>query len=248
VTQPFKTTDDGDRDGRRRRALAALCVVLPAPTIGALATFWLWPGPIGLAIYTLGKAVLYGTPAIWSRFVDREPWVVSKPDLRGGSRWFAIGIGFGLLVAALIVLVRTLLGDAAIDVASFRTVLEANGLADPVRFLLAAAWFSFGNALLEEYVFRWFITSRFERLTPRTATWWSAAAFTAHHIVVLAYYLPPAATVLASAGIFVGGLFWSWLTRRAGSIWPAYVSHAIVDIAIMAVGYIALFGSPFAGS
>ena len=46
--------------------------------------------------------------------------------------------------------------------------------------------------------------------------------------------------MLASAGVFVGGVAWSWLYRRSGSIWPGYLSHAIVDAAIMGVGYAAL--------
>ncbi len=228
----------------RRSAACALALVIPAPSIGALASFWLVPGPIGLAIYALGKAVLYLTPALWSRFVDGEPWSLSRPSRRG---WGA-GIGFGLLVSAAILLLWLAIGDSAFDLDRFRTILTENGLAEPTRFILAAAWLSFVNALLEEYVFRWFITTRFDALLPATGRARAAAvlllsafAFTLHHIIVLAHYLPPLMTLLACTGIFVGGLFWSWLYRRAGSLWPAYVSHAIVDIAVMVVGYLTLF-------
>lgn len=225
-----------------RSAAIALAIVIPAPSIGALVSFWLAPGPVGLVVYALCKAVLYLTPALWSRFVDREPFSLSpiaRTKLRSG---FAIGIGFGLAVGAVVVVTRWALGDAAIDIERFRGILEQNGLTDPSRFLLAAAWLSIVNAVLEEYVFRWFITTRFERLTPRFAIGLSALAFTLHHVIVLAKYLPVGTTALASLGICVGGMAWSWLYRRTGSIWPGYVSHALVDIAIMAVGYVALFG------
>ena len=222
----------------RRSAALALAIVIPAPSIGALVSFWLAPGPIGLVVYAICKGVLYLTPALWARFVDREPWRVAG----WGRTGMAAAIGFALVVAAAVVLTRVLLGDSAIDINSFRAVLDQNGLSSPSRFIVAALWLSFANALLEEYVFRWFITSRFERLTPRHATWLSALAFTAHHIIVLAKYLPPATTALASAGIFVGGLVWSAIYRRAGSVWPSWISHAIVDLAIMGVGYVALFG------
>lgn len=222
----------------RRSAALALAIVIPAPSIGALVSFWLAPGPTGLVVYALCKATLYLTPALWARFVDRERWTVSGWSRRG----MVPAIAFALAVGAAIVGVRVLLGDRAIDVGSFRAVLDQNGLSSPGAFVAAALWLSLVNALLEEYVFRWFITSRFERLAPRHATWLSAAAFTAHHVIVLARYLPPATTALASAGIFVGGLAWSAIYRRAGSVWPGWISHALVDLAIMGVGYVALFG------
>ncbi|MBL9148572.1 MAG: CPBP family intramembrane metalloprotease [Phycisphaerae bacterium] len=220
----------------RWSALASLAIVIPAPSIGALASFWLFPGPIGLVTYAVCKAVLYLTPALWSRFVDGEPWSWSPPR-KGG---FGIGIGLGLLIGALIWAVYLVLGERAIDVSIFREVLDKNGLSTPMRFLVAAAWLSFVNALLEEYVFRWFITTRFAAVAPRAAIGLSAAAFTLHHVIVLLKYLPVPSTILASAGIFVGGLLWSWLYRRSDSVWPPYVSHAIVDLAVMGVGYWAL--------
>lgn len=229
-----------------RSAAIALAIVIPAPSIGALVSFWLAPGPVGLVVYALCKAVLYLTPALWARFVDREPFSLSPIERTKARSGFAIGIGFGLAVGVAVVATRWALGDAAIDIGRFRGILEENGLTDPGRFLLAAAWLSIVNAVLEEYVFRWFITTRFERLAPAGsrgfATGLSALAFTLHHVIVLAKYLPPGTTALASLGIFVGGLAWSWLYRRTGSIWPGYLSHALVDIAIMAVGYVALFG------
>jgi membrane protease YdiL (CAAX protease family) len=222
----------------RRSAAIALAIVIPAPSIGALVSFWIAPGTIGIAVYALCKAVLYLTPAIWSRWVDGERWKVSG----FGKNGWGIGIGVGVAVGVLVVLTRWLLGDRAIDMNTFHGVLNENGLSTPAKFVVAALWLSFVNSLLEEYVFRWFITSRFEAITPRWATWLSASAFTLHHVIVLAKYLPVPTTVLASIGIFVGGLIWSWLYRRSGCIWPSWASHVLVDLAIMGVGYVALFG------
>ena len=49
-------------------------------------------------------------------------------------------------------------------------------------------------------------------------------------------------TVLASLGVFVGGACWSWLYLRYRSVWPCYVSHAIVDVPIFVLGYRLIFG------
>jgi membrane protease YdiL (CAAX protease family) len=46
-----------------------------------------------------------------------------------------------------------------------------------------------------------------------------------------------------SLGVFVGGLLWSWLLRRHGSLVPGYLSHILVDLAIFVVGASMLFGS-----
>jgi len=221
----------------RRSAAIALALVIPAPSIGALVSFWIAPGPIGLYVYGICKAVLYLTPVFWSRLVDREPLSLS-PARRGG---FGIGIASGLVISALIWCTWWVLGDRAIDIGAFKSVLEQNGLTTPAKYLFAAAWLTIVNAMLEEYAFRWFITTRLEVLVQRQAVWWAGAVFAAHHLIVLLKYLPAPTAVLATAGIFVGGVFWSWLYRRSGSIWPAYVSHAIIDAAVMAIGWISLF-------
>ena len=223
-----------------RSAAWALVVVVPAPTIGALMSFWIAPGPVGLVAYAICKAILYGTPAVWSRFVDGERWSSSRPLPSEARRAWVIALLSGLVIGGSIVLAWWLLGERAIDVPRFQGILAENRIATPARFIAAAAWFSIVNSLLEEYSFRWFITTRIERLTPRGAATLSALAFTAHHVVVLLAYLPPFATALASAGIFVGGLFWSWLYRRCRSVWPGWLSHALVDAAIMAIGYVSL--------
>ena len=223
----------------KRSAAIALAIIVPAPTIGALVSFWIAPGAIGLAVYAVCKAILYLTPALWSRFVDRQP-LSASPARNGG--WF-IGLFSGVAIGAAILVTWQLLGDRAIDVDAFREILAKNGLSDATRFIIAAAWLSIVNSVLEEYAFRWFITTRFEVLAPRRATILSALAFTMHHIVVLAAYLPITTTILGSIGIFIGGIIWSWLYRRTRSIWPGWLSHALVDCAIMLIGWLVLFGN-----
>jgi membrane protease YdiL (CAAX protease family) len=69
----------------------------------------------------------------------------------------------------------------------------------------------------------------------------SALGFTLHHIIALAGQFPPVVTVLGSAGVFFGGAMWSWLYLRYRSVWPCYVSHAIVDLPIFILGYYLVF-------
>ncbi len=69
----------------------------------------------------------------------------------------------------------------------------------------------------------------------------STFAFTLHHIVAMLVYFNGVVTVVASLGIFIGGVVWSWCYIRYRSIWPGYLSHAIVDIAVFIVGYHLIF-------
>src|SRR5439155_785789 len=70
----------------------------------------------------------------------------------------------------------------------------------------------------------------------------SALAFTAHHVVVLAVYFPGPTEFLTVVLPFalcvgVGGAVWAWLYDRAQSLYAPWLSHLIIDAAILVVGY-----------
>jgi len=98
------------------------------------------------------------------------------------------------------------------------------------------------NSLMEEYVWRWFVFAKFEVLLGgRIAVVATGLAFTAHHVIALAAQFNWIITILGSLGVFVGGVSWSWLYLRYRSVWPCYVSHAIVDIPVFVIGYWLIF-------
>jgi CAAX protease family protein len=222
----------------RRNALAALCVVAPAPSLGAAAAFFAAPGPLGTALFGVAKVVLYLTPAVWLRWVDRRPFSASPPR-RGG---LAVGLGLGLLVGVAVLGAYALGIRAMLDPAPMRAVAAELGFDTRSGFLGVAAWVVLGNALLEEYAYRWFIYTRCATLMGTVpAALLAAAIFTAHHVIVLRAYFDWPFVALGSAGVFVGGLLWTWCYRRYASIWPGYLSHALVDCAILAIGWDLLF-------
>jgi len=99
------------------------------------------------------------------------------------------------------------------------------------------------NSLLEEYVWRWFVFRRCEDLLPGTAAVVaSALCFTVHHVLALRLWFDWRVTALASTGVFIGGAVWSACYLRYRSIWPCYLSHAIVDAAVLSIGWTLLFG------
>lgn len=225
--------------GHARSALLALLLVVPAPSLGVWAAMVAWPGPVGTAIFVAAKAWMLLVPAAWLLLVDRERLSLS-PARRGG---FGPAVLIGAAAGAAIVLAYALLGDRWIDADHVQAMAKQNGIGIPAGYLAAAAYWILVNSVLEEYVYRWFIFRRCEALLPPlAAVAASGLCFTLHHVIALKVQFDWNVTVLASVGIFVGGAMWSWLYLRYRSIWPAYLSHAIVDVVVFAVGWRIIFG------
>ena len=116
------------------------------------------------------------------------------------------------------------------------------GLHDPARYALGAVYWIAVNSVLEEYVWRWFVVKKCEgMLRPAWAVPLSAILFTVHHTIALSVYMDIPAVLLCSTGVFAGGLIWSSMYIRLRSIWPGYVSHAIVDLCILSIGASIMF-------
>jgi hypothetical protein len=226
---------------RTRQALWALGFLLPAPSLGTAAAMFWWPGqPVGVFLFAVAKIWTVLLPWWWLRFVDRQrsSWSQAR---RGG--WGA-GVVSGLLIALVVwaayaVASRVGVLDAAmVAERAARTGLDHRGL-----YLAGALYWITLNSLLEEYVWRWFVFRQFEAIVgPRWAVLAAALAFTTHHVVALAGQFDTGLAIVGSVGVFTGGVTWSWLYRRYGSIWPGYVSHALVDVAVFVIGYRLIFG------
>ena len=219
---------------RPRTSLAVLLPVVLAPTIGTLSALWFWPGSFGTTIYAGCKVVLYGLPLlIWLKSRKEQ-----RPSFHMDSKWMLAGFGSGALIAAVILALWFLVLTVSTDTSALIQVIRQNGLDGPLKFWMFAAWLCLVNSLLEEIVFRWFVDTRLRALGLR----WSlilpisAAIFTLHHIFVLGAYFDVTLTVLGASGVFIGGILWSVLRMKSGSLIPGWISHALVDLAIVLVG------------
>ncbi|MFN0129094.1 MAG: lysostaphin resistance A-like protein [Verrucomicrobiales bacterium] len=224
-----------------RRAFVALALLVPAPSVGTAAAMFWWPElSLGKVIFFGAKLWLVLLPLAWRLLVDREPVSVS-PARHGG---FGIAVVSGVLISTVIFVASVLaMRLGLIDPAAVADRAAKTGLNTLGVYLGGSLYWITVNSLLEEYVWRWFVLRK-------CATLWGAKvgliagalAFTAHHVIALAAQFNWGITLLASLGVFVGGATWNWLYLRYGSIWPGYVSHAIVDLAIFIVGYRLIFG------
>jgi membrane protease YdiL (CAAX protease family) len=145
-------------------------------------------------------------------------------------------------MAAVITATALAAGVRTLDPSALRAAAAAMGIGSPAAYLAGAAAWTLANSLVEEYVWRWFVLAQCERLVgPPAAVVLSAALFTAHHVLALGRYLTPGLTLLASAGVFAGGVVWAGLYLRYRSIWPGWLSHVLADVAVFTLGWSLLF-------
>jgi membrane protease YdiL (CAAX protease family) len=196
--------------------------------------------------YAAGKVIQFSFPVLYLLLVDPTSLRPRRPHFKG----MGLGIGFGVLVGAGIGalywagLKNWLAGTGAATMV--RLKIEEFSAAAPTRYATLATFLAVVHSLLEEYYWRWFVFGRLRRLVSLSAAIvLSSLAFMAHHVVVLGRFFPDdlwRAAVPFSLCIAAGGAFWAWLYNRSGSVYAPWVSHLLVDAAIMAVGYDLVFG------
>jgi len=240
-------------DFRKRAWVVALTFAMIFPTLMTVAYFIVLARPAGsqegnLAmqlVYTLGKTLQFTFPVLAVLVLERR---FPRPGPVTG-RGVTIGVAFGIAVGlAIAVLYFGLLQGTAIF-ARLPALLSAKlyefNLATPAGFIGLGIFISLIHSLMEEYYWRWFVFSYLRRLMPLwPAITLSSLGFMGHHVVVLGVYFPGyfwTAALPFSLGVALGGGFWAWLYHRTGSIYAPWLSHLLVDAAIMAVGYSMLF-------
>lgn len=234
---------DRETKTSRTTALIGLLLLVPAPFIGTwfgLYSDEMRGSGIGQTIYAASKLWILLLPLVWLFLIDKGRPSFS-PVRRGGM---VAGIATGLIISIGIVAGWLLAGRHLIDPATVRETAQASGIGDPLPYALFALYICTINAVLEEYVWRWFVYRKSEQILKVAglgAVILSALLFTIHHVLALLAQFNWLAALLASAGVFVGGCVWSGLYLRYRSIWPGFASHVIVDIAIFLLGAWILF-------
>jgi hypothetical protein len=216
--------------------------MVPAPSIGALAAMVLFPGtPSGKALFAAAKLWLLAVPVVWLAGVERRH---PGEPLRNNGGWVA-GWTTGIGLSALILLGYWLFGPHLIDRDLFAGKMRDIGLGAWPAYLGGAAYWILINSVLEEYDWRYFVYERCAELVrPAPAALLSAFFFTLHHLIALQTYFSLPVAVACSAGVFLGGTTWSLLYAKYRSIWPGYLSHALVDLTVFGIGAALLRGRP----
>ncbi len=232
------------------RALV-LAVAMTLPTAAALVYFVGMESPSGAkasvamqATYAGSKVVQFALPVLWFVLWGNLPLAAWKPTRKG----LALGLGFGLAVGgAMLGIYYGFLRDHPLlqhTPEKLRAKVTGLGCNEPMAFLALAVFLSTLHSLGEEYYWRWFVFGELRPWMPHgLAIFVGGLAFMAHHVVILTVYFPGRfwLAALFSLGVAIGGWFWNWLYDRTGSVYPGWVGHALIDGAIMVIGFDLIF-------
>jgi membrane protease YdiL (CAAX protease family) len=224
----------------RTLAVLGLLFVGIAPSISVITGFAFKAGALAVIVFVVTKIWMFGLPAFWHIYIEKQKFSWSPVKKGGWSMAFILGIGMMLIVW----LAYFILGELMLQPDALKAILDPVGLTVPWKLAAAIVFWVFINSVLEEYVFRWFITSKIEQLVG--GKWRSAllssAVFTLHHSIALVFFLEPLGAVIASLGVFIGGTIFSWLYLEYRSIWIVWVTHACADVAIFVVAWNIVIG------
>ena len=233
-------SEDTNISNQRNLALLGLILVAIAPSVSLITGFAFKAGILAIFVFIFTKVWIFGLPALWYLRIEKGEKSLSLPE-NGGWKVSTL-LGIGMLIVIFIAYFS--IGDKLLRADELTEILDSVGLTVAWKFALAIIFWVFINSVLEEYVFRWFITSKIEQLIGGVwiPIFLSAGIFTIHHTIALAFFIDPLGNFIASLGVFIGGAIFSWLYMTYRSIWVAWVAHAIADVAIFIIGWNMVIG------
>lgn len=224
----------------RIRSLCAIVIVGFAPSLSIIFSLSISENEFHSQVFFMAcKAWIFIVPTVWYLHIEGNRFSWSLPNRDGLVMGAATGVG----MTVVIVLVWLMWGGS-INASAMIEQLDDTGLTDVRIYLLGMLYWIFLNSLLEEYVFRWFITTKgIELIGNETgAIALSAVAFTLHHTLALHLFgFEWWQTAIATFGLLSAASIWSWLYIRHRSIWVCWLSHAICDVAVFGIGYLIIF-------
>ena len=189
--------------------------------------------------FVICKLWIFIIPTVWFFYVEKNIFSRELPSRRG----LEMGTATGLIMSIIIILTWIVFEDS-INLEEMIDTLNSKGLSDVNLYLMGMIYWIFINSLLEEYVFRWFITTKASVLFGNNsyAIFFSALMFTLHHSLALHFFgFIWWQTIIASFGLLSAAAIWSWLYLQYRSIWVCWLSHAICDVVVFSIGYQILF-------
>jgi len=189
--------------------------------------------------FVICKLWIFIIPTVWFFYVEKNIFSRELPSRKG----LEMGTATGLIMSIIIILTWIVFEDS-INLEEMIDTLNSKGLSNVNLYVLGMIYWIFINSLLEEYVFRWFITTKASVLfgNDSYAIFFSALMFTLHHSLALHFFgFIWWQTIIASFGLLSAAAIWSWLYLQYRSIWVCWLSHAICDVVVFSIGYQILF-------
>lgn len=101
-------------------------------------------------------------------------------------------------------------------------------------FPFIAAYILFGNSLLEEFFFRGFLPSFFNRFWSRILI--PSFLFALYHITIFLTWFSLPLLTLAVFGLWIGGIIFQLVNENSKTILPSWIIHICADLGVLLVG------------
>lgn len=229
----------------KTRGWLATAPAMVLPFVGALVYFViLGESRAAKAAYGFTKLFTLAWPLIAVLAIYRER--LPRFRLGDAKHWRALPLGAitGLAVAGLmLLLMKTPIGAMTMGEAE-QVRGKAQDMGILAHYWTFALFLSLIHSLLEEYYWRWFVYGRLRELTPGVwAHVLAGVAFGLHHVVITAQFFSLGWGLFFGAMVGVGGVIWSVMLARQGTLGGIWLSHVLIDLAAMAIGHKIIFGA-----
>lgn len=162
-----------------------------------------------------------------------------EPGPRRHGKGLLAGFGFGVVTLAVMFALLKWTPVGGVIYGNGDKILQKMaelGVKD--HFILFALVISSFHAALEEFFWRYFAFGQLRRLLPLLwAVALAAFGFASHHIVVLSQYVPLGWAFALGLCVGLGGAVWSLIYQRFNSLAGPWLSHMMIDLGIMWVGW-----------
>lgn len=127
------------------------------------------------------------------------------------------------------------------DYVNFNIISDEINLTEK-EFIFRGIYIILGNSFLEEFFFRGFIFLSLQRAGfSKFAHIYSSLLFAIYHIALFQTWFPLFVMLLVLLSLFVVGFILNKLVLRVASFTGSWIIHASCDLAIILIGWIALY-------
>jgi len=105
----------------------------------------------------------------------------------------------------------------------------------------AAIVISVLHSFFEEYYWRWYaVCGLSTKMANLNSILLGNFFFTLHHYIILSQFVPFYIAFLFGTCVGFGGVIWSHIYKRTGSLLGSWISHTLVDLCLFTIGYLLL--------
>jgi membrane protease YdiL (CAAX protease family) len=224
----------------RLRYWAVLLPALLLPSLAAVVYFVLMKqSAFAQGLYFATKVFELIWPFVAVGLILKIRPLFEKRPLAEHLRAVPLGLGIGLVIVMMMVTWMHSPLAWMIERGADPVKAKVAALGFENHFIPFAVFITVAHSLLEEIYWRWFAYGHLRRVVSiGQAHVIAAVAFTGHHLVVTSQFFPFGFACFLSFCVGIGGLIWSFLYQRQGTLAGAWICHLLVDAGLMWVGWI----------